>query len=150
MPAQGDMPEGYYARVGGRVGKIKVSLRICGADLDLDEISEVLGSAPSRSHRVGDPKGKHVQGSYSSSGWFLHSRLDGSSDLEAHIRDILGRLSDNVADWQKVSKHSPDLFCGLFLSGLNQGVGLTPETLAMIACRGIELSLDIYSDTSGD
>ena len=54
-------------------------------------------------------------------------------------------LNSDISVWTVLTtQHHADLFCGLFLTGSNQGFVLMPNTMAATARRGLKLSLDIY------
>jgi hypothetical protein len=40
-------------------------------------------------------------------------------------------------------------FCGLFLDEMNEGISLSPDTLAAIGSRGLSSGLDIYGPDQG-
>jgi len=67
-------------------------------------------------------------------------------DLDEQIASILGSLGDDLEAWRRVSaKYKGNLFCGVFVRGVNQGDTLSPATMIAIAERGLELQLDIYA-----
>lgn len=67
-------------------------------------------------------------------------------NLDGQIEEILGKLTDNLVVWSKISEQfEVDFFCGLFMGGSNEGLSLSPRTLAALGERGIELGLDIYA-----
>lgn len=83
--------------------------------------------------------------------WHLDSDPLLSGDFDARIRRMFTSLSSDIAVWNDLTKqHRADLFCGLFLTEFNQGLLLTPDTMAAIAQRGLELSLDIYGAIPDD
>lgn len=80
--------------------------------------------------------------------WHLDSDPLLPGNLDARIRRVFTSLSSDIAVWNDLTKrHRADLFCGLFLTEFNQGLALTPDTMAAIARRGLELSLDIYGQS---
>lgn len=79
--------------------------------------------------------------------WLLESRLEETCSIDAHIGDVLSRVTSDLSVWSKLARFTPDVFCGLFLSGFNQGDTLAPETMRALAERGIRLAIDIYSTT---
>ena len=67
--------------------------------------------------------------------------------MNDQVRQILGQLSGDIAVWQTITKrYKADLFCGLFLNGTYGGLTLSPQTLAALGERGIEIGLCIYAE----
>jgi Domain of unknown function (DUF4279) len=132
----------------GEIGKTKVSLRLFSDDLDPESVTSLLGRQPTRSWRAGDMKfGRPAKfGS-----WHLNSDPLAPGDLDTQIGSLLGSLPTDMAVWNDLTKqHRADLFCGLFLTESNQGLVLSPDTMAAVAIRGLKLSLDIYGSPDAD
>jgi hypothetical protein len=126
----------------GAVGKTKVSLRFFSDNLDPEAVTALLGRQPSEGWRAGEMKfGRPAKFGL----WHLNSDPLLPGDLDTRIRDMLASLSSDIAVWNDLTQqHRCDLFCGLFLTESNQGLVLTPDTMAAIGLRGLKLSLDIY------
>ena len=141
-------------RVGGPVSRTTASLRIGGDDLDPDEITALLRCAPTTSHRKGDIKvGSSTGKKYikKSGLWSLAAIETGQEDLDKKIVDLLDQVTDDIQVWRAInSRFSADVFCGLFMDRSNEGLGITPSTMARLAERGIELELDIYGPEFDD
>ena len=127
----------------------KASLRISGDTLVPDAVTRLLGCEPTMGRCKGDViRGKrtgreHIQ---RTGIWSLHAEDRGSEDLNVQVAEILDRLNPNLEAWAALAKEFRiDLFCGLFMAWWNEGVSLSPYTLAALGSRGIELSLDLYS-----
>jgi uncharacterized protein DUF4279 len=132
----------------GKVGKTKVGLRFVSDNLDPQSVTALLGRKASGGWRAGEMKfGRPAKfGS-----WHLDSDPLLPSDLDIRIRDLLASVSSDIAVWNKLTQqHHADLFCGLFLTESNQGLVLTPDTMAAIALRALKLSLDIYGSPDTD
>ena len=77
--------------------------------------------------------------------WSLHSEEQEPENLDRQIDEILGKLASNTEVWQTLARqYRTDLFCGLFMSGGNQGLSISPRSLLSLGQRGIELGLDVY------
>lgn len=130
------------------------SLRIIGDDLDPKELTDLLGHEPSAAER----KGQEVMGKSTGNirvartgSWRLEATRQAPGDLDAQIQEILSKLSDDLSVWRGLSeRYQVDLFCGLFLGGVNEGVSVSARSLAALGNRGIELGLDIYGGDSGE
>lgn len=148
LPGQGERPQGMYVSFGGNVGRTTVSLRFSGEDLDPDVLTRTLQCAPSMAYRKGDPVTKNGRGARPRGMWLLKSQLEESCSIGEHVGDVLSRVTSDLAIWASLARFTPDVFCGLFLSGFNQGETLAPTTMEMLAARGISLGLDVYSHAS--
>ena len=116
-------------------------LRIFGEDLDPEEITRLLGKAPTRSRRRGRPwfapNGQPL-GISPIGAWHVSAPRVEPGDLDAQIAAILDGLPEDPALWRDLcARYKIDLFCGLFMDGGNEGLRLSPQTLAGLSSRGI-------------
>lgn len=80
-----------------------------------------------------------------SGSWRLEAAASCPGDLNTQISALFTKLTDDLSVWHELSKrYRCDVFCGLFMGGLNEGEDLKPRTLAMLGDRGLTLGLDIY------
>jgi ribosomal protein L19 len=125
------------------------TLRIYGDSLDSQHISNLLGCAPTYSVT----KGQKIVGEktgrvrYAKSGMWRVGASDRSpEDIDGQVKEILSGITASVEVWKALSReHRVNLFCGLFMNETNDGMSLSPKTMAALAERGIELWFDIYS-----
>jgi hypothetical protein len=136
----------------GKLESTVVSLRIFGEDLDTDEITALLGTPPSKAYRKGEPRSARPGSPLRPQGsWHLSSDRAIPGDLDRQIGDLLARTTDDPAVWRAIhARYQADLFAGLFMDSTNDGLTLTPETLAAAALRGLAIGLDIYGPVSED
>ncbi len=65
--------------------------------------------------------------------------------MDRQIREVFGSLTSDLNVWRELSsKYTPDLFVGLFMEQTNEGIEVSVDCLAMLAERGVTLSLDVY------
>jgi hypothetical protein len=132
----------------GRIQKSVATLRISGDDLAPGEVSVLLACAPTRSQTkgetiVGRRTGK--QRMARSGMWSLECADHEPENLDKQIEELLGKLTGDFETWQALCRrYRVDLFCGLFMGGGNEGLTISPNSLAALGQRGIELALDIY------
>lgn len=134
-----------------------VALRIIGDDLVPDEITALLGSSPTQACAKGET-GKHIVGpkvggvKLARSGmWTLQASDREPEDMNSQIREILSRVKNDFSVWQSITRRfRVDLFCGLWMSGSESGLTLSPESLAALGQRGIELAMCIYGDNDDE
>jgi hypothetical protein len=137
----------------GRIRKSVVGLRIIGDDLIPNEITALLGTSPTCAIVKGET-GKHIVGPkvgdvrVARSGmWTLDASDRQPEDMNSQIQEILSRMTDDLSVWQSITRRfRVDLFCGLWLTGCDDGMTLSPQSLAALGERGIELGVCIYGD----
>jgi hypothetical protein len=124
------------------------SLRIIGDDLDPEEITRLLGCAPTRA----EFKGQLLRGKSSAreriartGRWSLEAADRAPDDLNDQIMEIVGRLTPDLDVWVSLAnRFRMDLFSGLFMAKSNEGLTLLPEALLALGSRRIELGLCLY------
>lgn len=130
------------------------TLRISGEDLDPDEISAVLGCAPTTNQRKGDVLTSKTTGrsrTLKVGSWFLDASDREPEDLDRQIAELLGKLTPSMDAWHSIAeRYDVILFCGFFMRETNEGVEISPASLAALGQRRIVLGLDIYSPTRED
>jgi hypothetical protein len=132
------------------MGRSTACLRFFGAALDPEEITRLLGKKPSIVQRKGDIVGSRKRVLQQNS-WRLEAREREPGDLTAQIEEILESATNDILIWRRLTQaHRCDLFCGLFLAGPNEELYVAPTALLLLGERGIQLSLDVYSDIEPD
>jgi hypothetical protein len=77
--------------------------------------------------------------------WRLCAVAREPEDLDGQIAELLSMMTADLEIWKSIAKkYKVDLFCGIFLRESNEGLSITPESLAALGLRQIELALDIY------
>ncbi|MHC9087075.1 DUF4279 domain-containing protein, partial [Luteimonas sp. RIT-PG2_3] len=76
--------------------------------------------------------------------WRLSVARREPEDLEAQIFEILDQLTHDLGVWESLTCYEPDLFCGIFMAGSNDGLPLSAKALLALGQHGIALGLDIY------
>lgn len=123
------------------------SLRIAGDDLDPDQVSAVLGAAPThgqaKDQEIPLKSGRTRIAQFGQ--WRLHATETEPEDLDGQVAELLGKLTNDLAVWHDLAhRYKMDLFCGWFMGGTNEGVTVSATTLKALGERSIELGLDIY------
>jgi hypothetical protein len=125
------------------------ALRIQGDDLDPAEITKALGCEPTEGQRKGDVLVGHntsIERIAKFGKWHLEASDREPEDLDGQIAGLLRRLTPSLDVWKSIgARYRIDLFCGLFMQQTNEGLVLSPGSLAALGERGIELGLCIYS-----
>jgi hypothetical protein len=125
---------------GGHPDGAALCLPVCGDDLNPDEITELIGRAPSRSQCRGqsilDSSGK-VKRVARTGSWLLDYPLGAEATIEEAIELLLGGLSDDDRKWAALGQRfRVDLFCDVFVHGVNRGFELSPHVLGLLAVAG--------------
>lgn len=106
------------------------TLRIMGNNLDPTEITRLLGCAPDAAQTRGEEIAARSGGSVRiarKAMWRLSATDGEPEDLDAQIRELLSKLTDDLTVWASIAeRHRVDLFCGLFMREGNEGLSITP------------------------
>lgn len=128
------------------------TLRFFGDDLIPERVTALLGAQPTKSHT----KGQEILGRSiakvriaRTGSWRLEADRREPEDLEAQVFEILGQLTSDLNIWESLTCHKPNLFCGIFMGGSNDGLPLSAKALLALGQRGIALDLDIYASEDG-
>jgi hypothetical protein len=136
--------------IGGPIESARVSLCICHEDLDPDEITRLLGLAPTRSHR----RGEFGNGAPRTGSWIYS--MD-SAELDEVVGDtrqpadlVLGRLLDRLpsdpALWAPlVRQYQIRIFFCISFEGYNKGFGLSAQNIQRAAALAVPLEFDLYA-----
>jgi hypothetical protein len=133
------------------LARSRAALRLFGADLRPEEITALLGAAPTSSHRRGEPDHRRRSARLrTDGGWVLEADDTTPADPDRQIAQILDQLTADPAVWQSLAaRFKLDMFCGWFMDELNEGVSLSVASLRSLAERGILLDMDIYGGDGG-
>src|SRR5438105_3962311 len=117
--------------LGGLPHCAALCLRVCGDDLDPDEITRLIGRRPTRSQHKGqsvlDSAGK-VKRVARTGSWLLDHPLGAEATIEEGIESLLGGLPDDNRMWATLGQRfRVDLLCDVFIRGVNQGFALSPR-----------------------
>lgn len=75
--------------------------------------------------------------------WHLTIERDGG-DLDLAIRELLEKVSEDLGVWSQLGNFRKDVFCGVFMKSGNDRLDLMPQTIRLLADRGLRLSLDVW------
>jgi hypothetical protein len=140
------LPKGYVVE---KQMRSAAALRIIGDDLVPDEITRVLGCAPTSA----ETKGQVLRGKSAgrervarSGSWRLEVADRTPDDLNGQIMEIVGRLNQDPEVWASLAnRFRVDVFCGLFMAKSDEGFSLSPEALSVLGARRIELAVCLYA-----
>lgn len=130
------------------VSRSEATLRFSCDDLEPEEITALLCAQPDRALRKGEAWRAPRTGSeiVARTGmWHKRSERRVPWDLDAQIAELLGGMTQNLDIWAALAaRFRMDLFAGIFLDSMNEGMALSPRTLRLLGERRLELGLDIY------
>jgi uncharacterized protein DUF4279 len=134
------------AEVGGVIDETRVTLGIHGPDLEPNEISSLLGCAPTSAHRRGDPRRNGIA-PWPQGAWLLSVEGKAPTEPEELIELLIDRLPSESAIWEQLAaKYTVRITLGLFTGDWNRGFELSPATVSRLAAIGARVGFDIYAD----
>lgn len=138
------LPSGFV-RVGGLVDESSVSLRLYGAALQPEEVTELLGIAPTTCFRRGFQRGPRSRPSPHGA-WILEVRGEAPAGPEEHLGALLHVFPRSPELWASLTnRFTGNVSFGIHMSGWNRGFTLSPSVIAKVATLGLELDFDIYA-----
>ena len=117
--------------------------------MDPEEVTRLLGRAPTRSQRKGTvlSKSGETKRIARTGSWLLDQPVRGDVTIEEEIESFLGSLPPEGQAWAAIGeRYRVDLLCDVFVRGVNQGFELSPRVSAMLWQRGITLGVDIFCE----
>jgi hypothetical protein len=135
----------------GELHRSAATLRIMGDSLDPDEVTRLLGATPTSTRIKGKPWKKaggreHIARKGS---WQLDAEDREPADINDQVRELLEKLTDDLEVWSSLThRFQVELFCGWFMHGGDEGIGVSPSTMTALSQRGIELGICIYGPPS--
>ncbi len=132
-------------------GSSSATLLIRGDDLDPVELNDLLQVAPSSAVRKGQPgRSAHNPAKVFEIGhWRIEAERCEPGDLDTQITDLIGRLPVNSDVWSELGRRFRiEMFCGVFMDQVNELAEIRPQTLGLLAERGITLTLDLYGGSA--
>lgn len=125
------------------VENLQVALRVFGETLEPDEVSALLGTAPSQAHRKGDAVGR--SGEVSSTGsWILASELSASRDIEEQVESVLEKLTKDFDEWASLTtRYSADIACIVSMISDGADFDISPRLAQALADRGLAIGFTI-------
>jgi hypothetical protein len=130
---------------GGLVDKTSFTLGIHGEDLDPDEISRLLGCAPTSAHRRGEPR--RSGSPWPKGGWLLSVEGKAPVGPEELVHLLLDRLPGDERFWSDLRKrYHVRLSFGVFTERWNRGFELSGDAVRRINIVGAGVGFDIYAD----
>lgn len=135
---------------GGHPARATLRLRVYGDRLDPDEVTRLLGRAPSRSQRKGQSvrsDSGEVKRIARTGSWLLDEPVRDDATIDEAIGSLLGGLPDDEQAWAALGgRYHVDLLCHVFVRGVNQGFELSPRVLGLLGRRGIALGIDVFCE----
>lgn len=136
---------------GTEVDRIAIAVRIIGDSLDPERLTRMLGVAPTLAKRKGEPAERDGATIEQRTGiWSYALPASPEWELGDAIRTLLEQLPSDPALWESLAmEFSTDVFCALFLDAPNRLAILPVETLALLAERRLQLTLDLFGEDRG-
>jgi len=130
---------------GGLVDECRLTLGIHGEDLDPDEISRLLGCAPTTSHRRGDERRSGPP--WPKGDWLLAVEAKSPTGPDDLVHLLMARLPEDPDIWANLRKRFRlQLSFGIFSNHWNRGFELSADAVHRINSLGAGVGFDIYAN----
>ena len=130
---------------GGLVDESRLTLGFHGEDLDPDEISRLLGCAPTSSHRRGEARRSGPP--WAKGGWLLSVESKSPTGPDELVHLLLARLPTEPAVWADLGRRFQiQLSFGIFTERWNRGFELSADAVRRIDILGAGVGFDIYAN----
>jgi Domain of unknown function (DUF4279) len=131
-------------------GRMRVTLRVMGHDLNPASVSESLAVAPDFAVRRGETWSHHVNGRTIShvakSGvWNIGLAAEPGWSLDRAVTRLFERIPAGASAFALLTDAEIDLTVGLFMGVDHQSTELQACTMSMLADRGIRLIVTVYA-----
>jgi hypothetical protein len=131
--------------IGGPVDDASASLCVYGEELDPEEITRILGVAPTRSHRRGDrlsPEGPPFR----TGAWLCEVKSAAVPDPpDEALGRLLDRLPSDPTFWRRLTQqYEIRIFFRIGFEGWNKGFTLSAGNIQRAAVLGVRLDFDLY------
>lgn len=145
----------YFADEDGNYMPEKATARarlvVLSDELSPDELTEMLGMAPDKSWRIGEPTTGGRQ--FRHHGWELHSHIPRDRPAEEQLSDLLERLAPIAPAVASLASNPAVFSARLWLvrhgENWNPGLSLSVESIRQIDALGVGLEIDIYISEAG-
>jgi hypothetical protein len=120
-----------------------------GETLDPDEVTRILGVAPTETQRAGEPRSSKIDKVHKLSGWFLSTQgVLTSRDARHHFDWLLERVRDKHQEFAILRDRGYllDVCCRWDSKSGHGGPTLSPTQMFGFAQLGVELWFDLYFD----
>lgn len=145
--------DGLIYVCGGEIDAGEFSVDIWSENLNPESITEMLGKAPTDSHRKGDTFGPRAR-EYTYGQWVYRTgRMDFRSgrSCEECFDDFVRSLPGDEAVWRQLSsKYQTRVFIVLRMRTWNREFDLSPFALGELARRQLKLHIDTYLEVDED
>lgn len=131
------------------LGRALASLQVGGDDLDPAAVTARLACDSTDAYARGDVIAQQTRllpRTAPRGMWSLFAPETAPADVDAQVSWLVSVTSSDLTAWRWLGERfDVRLFCGWFMSRLNEGLTMSPATLGLLGERGIRLDLDLYS-----
>jgi len=130
---------------GGALKDSRVSLVIYSPDLEVANVTRLVGCRPSRAHAKGFIRRPPHGSGPAPIGLWCRNAPNGLR-FEDKIRYLLNVTTSRVATWRRLAKtHDVQLRCGIFMHAWCEGFQLPEQTMVALGARKWKLGVSLYS-----
>jgi hypothetical protein len=135
------------------LGRSTATILIRGDDLDPAALTLLLQVPPTSAARKGETgrSASNPTKTYEIGHWRLEAQPCEPGDLDTQISGLISRLPAKPSVWAELTRrYHVEMFCGIFMNEANELSELRPQTLRLLAERGLTLTLDLYGPALED
>jgi hypothetical protein len=120
-----------------------VMLRVLGEDLDPEEITSLLGTAPGLAFRRGELVDELRGQAVAELGVWALVVEEPRGNLDGQLRVLLARVTADLDVWRELTaRYKCEIRCGVFMAKPSDAVTLDPQLVAQLASRNISVNFD--------
>lgn len=120
-----------------------VRLKTFSVSLTPEQITEAIGLPCDRSWRIGDKRGKTII-IEKENGWILNSSLSLEASLDAHVENLLSRLTPIADKIRKFSEQNRVEFSCVVYADSPPALNFTESVIFQLAQLGASLDIDLF------
>lgn len=129
--------------------EIIVRLKVTSTSRTPEQISDATGILCDHSWRIGEKRGKTII-IEKTNGWILNSKMPKNASLEAHIKELLGRLLVHADRIRVLSENETvELSCVVYAS-TPPSLNFEKSVIQQVCQLGASLDIDLYITDGGN
>jgi hypothetical protein len=138
---------GLWTAVGGIVDQTRATLALEGPNLDPEAMTDLMGVAPTRSHRRGDPIGAGRDDIRPTGDWLLEINVSAPEEAEAALSQLFALLPKGDDVWTELNaSYRVHLNLMMVVKAWNRGFQLSAPLLHEVTRRGLAVTFEVYAE----
>lgn len=131
----------------GVVDEAMATLSLQGDDLDPQEVTDLLGVTPHKSHRKGEPISKWRDDQHAHGAWSYEVRLKAPDGPDAALSQLLAMLPSDLELWASLTqRYQARVDLALVVKAWSRGFDLPAPVIQQLAARGLAVWCEVYAE----